>query len=207
MTAPRLLVAGDGGGSTGFSRVIRGILEPLSCGYQIHHLAVGYFGDPHDYPWPLYPAVVGGDDFGVKRIRNLAEVLKPDLIFLVTTFETVGNYVAELRPVRAGAKVVAYCPVESGPIDPGVVAWLPGLDKLVLYTKSAKKLFLDALAKAALPEAEAKTLADPCVLPHGVDTARFYPMSSGSAGPRRRGARRNGSSSATTRHCAIPSLS
>src|SRR5262245_2860930 len=91
-TAPRVLVVGDGSGITGFSRVIRGILEPLGSRYQIHHLAVGYFGDPHGYPWPLYPALIGGDEFGVKRIRNLAEVLKPDLIFLVSTFETVGNY-------------------------------------------------------------------------------------------------------------------
>ncbi len=181
--APRLLVVGDGCGSTGFSRVIRGILEPLRGRYQINHLAVNYFGDPHDYAWPLYAAIAGGDHFGVKRIRNLVEVLKPDLIFLVSNFEAVGNYLKELRPIRGDAKVAAYCPVESGPIDPGVVARLPGLDKLVLYTQSAKKFFLDALAKAALPDAEAKTLADPCVLPHGVDTARFYPMSSGKAGP------------------------
>jgi glycosyltransferase involved in cell wall biosynthesis len=183
VSAPRLLVAGDGSGITGFSRVIRSILEPLSSGFQIHHLAVGYFGDPHGYPWPLYPAVIGGDDFGVKRVRNLAEVLKPDLIFLVSTFETVGNYLEELRPLRAGAKVVAYCPVESGPIDPGVVARLAGLSKLVLYTRSAKQIFLDALARSALPQPQAARLADPCVVPHGVDTTHFYPMSPGSAGP------------------------
>lgn len=183
---------GDGCGSTGFSRVIRGILEPLRARYQINHLAVNYFGDPHDYPWPLYAAIAGGDPFGVKRIRNLVEVLNPDLIFLVSNFEAVGNYLKELRPIRADVKVVAYCPVESGPIDPGVVARLAGLDKLVLYTQCGKTLFLDALAKSALPEAEARTLADPCVLPHGVDTARFHPLSSGKAGPaeERRAAKR-----------------
>jgi hypothetical protein len=146
VSAPRLLVVGDGSGITGFSRVIRSILEPLSSRYQIHHLAVGYFGDPHSYPWLLYPAVVGGDDFGVKRIRNLAQVLKPDLIFLVSRLETVGDYLEELRSVLADMKVVAYCPVESGPIEPGVVARLAGLDKLVFYTRFAKKLFIDALA-------------------------------------------------------------
>jgi D-inositol-3-phosphate glycosyltransferase len=192
VTAPRFLVVGDGGGSTGLSRVIRSILEPVHSRYQIHHLAVNYFGDPHDYPWPLYSAFAGGDHFGVKRVRNLTEVLNPDLIFLVSTFESVVNYLDELRPVRAGAKIVAYCPVESGPIDPGVVARLRGLDKLVLYTQYAQKVFTDALARAALAEAEAEMLAQPCVLPHGVDTARFHPMSSGKAGPaeERRAAKR-----------------
>ena len=182
MSAPRLLVVGDGYGVSGFSRVIRGILEPLRSRYQIHHLAVGYFGDPHDYAWPLYAAMAGGDYFGVKRIRNLAEVLKPDLIFVVSTFKTLGAYLEALRPIGADGKVVAYCPVESGPIAPEVVPPLAGLAKLVLYTRSAKQVFLDALAKSALPASQAEML-DPCVLPHGVDTGRFHAMSSGKAGP------------------------
>jgi glycosyltransferase involved in cell wall biosynthesis len=182
VSLPKLLVVGDGSGFTGFSRVIRGILVPLAAYYRIHHLAVGYFGDPHDYPWPLYPAVLGGDDFGVKRIRNLTEVIRPDLIFLVSTFETVGNYLEELRSIRGGARVVAYCPVESGPLDPGVVARLAGLHRLVLYTQHARQLFLDAVAKSALPPADAATLSAPCVMPHGVDTLRFHPLS-GAAEP------------------------
>jgi D-inositol-3-phosphate glycosyltransferase len=183
VSAPKLLVVGDGSGVTGFSRVIRSILEPLSSRYQIHHLAVGYFGDPHDYPWPLYSAVAGGDDYGVKRIRNLAEVLKPDLIFVISTLKTLGSYLDELHAIPGRPRVVAYCPVESGPIDAGLVARLRGLSKLVLYTQYARRLFLDALAKSALPEPDAEALVDSYVLPHGVDIKRFYPMSFGRANP------------------------
>ncbi len=175
VSEPKLLVVGDGSGITGLSRIIRGILEPLSSRFQIHHLAVGYFGDPHGYPWPLYPAFVGGDDFGVKRIRNLAEVLKPDLIFVVSTFGTVCQYLEELRMSPAGAPVVAYCPVESGPIDAACIERLRGIHKLVLYTQFAKRLFVDALARSGLRDPHAEILADTRVLPHGVQQDALLP--------------------------------
>jgi hypothetical protein len=53
----RILIIGDGGTPTGFGRVTQGIFCNLPRDrYDLHQLAVNYLGDPHNVPWPLYPA-------------------------------------------------------------------------------------------------------------------------------------------------------
>ncbi len=113
---PLLLVVGDGGVATGFSRVIKSALSPLIDFFEIHHLAISYTGDPHDYPWKLYPAYVGGDVWGIQRIRSMVEKLNPDLIFMVNTFPTVGKYLEQLKQAQYSARKIAYCLLEGGPM-------------------------------------------------------------------------------------------
>jgi len=170
----RMLVVGDANAATGFSRVIRSILEPLIDSFEIHHLAINYLGDPHDYPWKLYPAIVGGDKWGINRLRNLTETLKPTLIFLVNSFQTIESYLAQLRSTDYSGKIVAYCPVEGGPVDPKIPQGLLGLDKLVLYTRFAQEAFLQAVASSD-SVAVRKTFSAVEVIPHGVETSVFFP--------------------------------
>ena len=65
---PRILIAGDAAVPTGFARVMEGIFEPLGRSYEIHHLGTNYRGDPQGYDWPVYPAEIGGDRWGARRI-------------------------------------------------------------------------------------------------------------------------------------------
>jgi glycosyltransferase involved in cell wall biosynthesis len=78
----RLLWVGDAAVATGFARVTHGVLETLRSQWDCHVLGINYTGDPHPYPYPIYPArtIKGGDFFGVSRTAHLVTQLKPDLV-------------------------------------------------------------------------------------------------------------------------------
>ena len=84
-----ILVIGDGVATTGFARVMHGVFENLPRGkYDVHHLAINYRGDPHDYKAKIYPAMIAGgegmfDVYGISRIRPLINQIKPKLVFLL----------------------------------------------------------------------------------------------------------------------------
>ena len=171
---PRVLVVGDGAVKTGFSRVIRSVMLPLAETYDIHHLAINYFGDPHDYPWPLYPARNGGDFFGIGRIAELVARLKPKLIFIVYDPWSLGEYVQQLGPYLEDTKLVFYCPVESDPFDPQYLYRMSGASRLVAYTKFAQQQMQIA---ADILQSHKPGLPIPSLtyIPHGVDRSIFFP--------------------------------
>jgi hypothetical protein len=69
---------GDGVASTGFARVNHEIIERLDPDkFDIHHIAINYFGDPHPYSHKIYPASLGGDIYGIERLRIYIGVYNP----------------------------------------------------------------------------------------------------------------------------------
>jgi len=123
----KVLWASDGVVKTGFEFVSRGFLEQLMLrGWEPHHLAIGATGDPHDYPWKVYPAQLGGDHLGIGRIAELCKHIKPDVLVVSGDSWIVPNYL-EVTP--KAVPIVAYCPVDA----PNQVC-APGLNpcKLVL---------------------------------------------------------------------------
>jgi len=172
---PCLLVVGDAVATTGFSRVTRNILEPLAPSFEIHQIAVNYYGDPHDLPWKLYPASLAGEPLGAKRLLPLTEKHKPDLIFLVGNLPRIVNYVEALGDLASKIPIVAYCPVEAAPIPPQRFAEIRGVNVLVFYTQFAKKEFEIAIERSG-HEATEKDVSDIRVIPHGVDSEMFYPL-------------------------------
>jgi glycosyltransferase involved in cell wall biosynthesis len=118
--------------------------------------------------------MIGGDKWGVNRLRNMVEMLRPALVFLVNNFPAVESYLEQLRAASYRGRIVAYCPIEGGPIDPKMITGLRGLDKLVLYTRFARGVFQEAVAKSDCDELR-EAFSDVLVLPHGVDTAVFCP--------------------------------
>ncbi len=171
----RLLIVGDAAVKTGFARVIQSIFEPLQHVYEIHHLGINYLGDPHDYPWPIYPAMNGGDRFGVGRLKALVERLRPSLVFIVYDIWTLGDYMRELADYTDPLKVVLYCPIESGPIDPAFIVRLAGAHRLVSYTQFGKQQLEQAIDQAHQHRPDLR-LPPVEVIPHGVDTQRFFPL-------------------------------
>lgn len=111
----RVLWCGDAIASTGFSRCTHAVADALhAAGHEVHVLGLNYFGDPHPYPYAIYPAYQpldqGRDGFGVCRLPRLAQRLKPDLIVVLNDPWNVPAY---LDALEAGE-------VEDVP----VVAWL-----------------------------------------------------------------------------------
>lgn len=172
---PRLLVIGDAVAATGFARVMQGIFSNLSVMYEVHHLGINYHGDPHDYPWPIYPAKLGGDLQGVKRVKRLIHELNPDLVFCLNDIWVLTEYMKEIRDMEKKPKVVMYCPVDAGPLDPEVFLPLAGVDAFVVYSQFAKLEVKKALEKLRLDHPDF-LFPEVSVIAHGVDLEQFFPL-------------------------------
>ncbi|MEO1365840.1 MAG: hypothetical protein AAFX50_01600 [Acidobacteriota bacterium] len=61
----RILVIGDGAVPTGFGRLVHSVLERLPERYEVHHLGINHRGEPHGAAWPIYPASLYGDVYGI----------------------------------------------------------------------------------------------------------------------------------------------
>lgn len=76
----KLLWIGDAACDSGFARCTHQILDVLRLTWDVTVLGLNYRGDPHPYPYPIYPARNGGDIFGVARISELVATTTPDLV-------------------------------------------------------------------------------------------------------------------------------
>ena len=97
---PKLLWVGDAGVPSGFARATHETLDVLKDTYDVVVLGMNYRGDPHDYPYPIYAAAVGGDAFGIGRIAWMCDVHKPDLIVLQNDPWNIKPYVNVLKRIE-----------------------------------------------------------------------------------------------------------
>lgn len=169
---PRLLVVGDAVAPTGFSRVTASVLAGLVDRYDVHQLGLKYLGGPHALPWTVHPC---SDARGIGDLTELCHRLRPDVVWLVNDIWVLGDYVRALTAIDHGARrprLVAYCPIDSEPMSPVFLRGLEGLDRLVAYNGFGR----DAIAAAAARLEERPSWSEVDVIPHGVETADFYPM-------------------------------
>ncbi len=167
----RLLVVSDGIVPTGLARVTQSLMHNLRhLGYDIHHLAVNYHGDPHGVPWPVYPAALGGDRYGFGRLADLVASIRPEAILLVNDLWIMAEYLKVLiDDVKVDIAIAVWAIVESTGLD---AEWLQ------LYGKVRRIVACSSFAKEELllhlPAAEVE------IIPFGVDTAAFHALNSGS---------------------------
>jgi glycosyltransferase involved in cell wall biosynthesis len=172
---PVLLAIGDAVAPTGFARVMLHILSNLQHEFEIHQIGINYHGDPHDLPYKIYPAEVGGDLLGVGRMASMIQIHRPDVIFLLNDLWVLQDYMREIRKVNYAGPVIAYCPIDSGPVNGHALHALEGLSEFVVYTEFARdevQRTLDVItanhSHFQFPEIR--------VIAHGVDTERFFPL-------------------------------
>lgn len=177
-TASRIpvLFVGDAVAATGFARVMHSLCEVLRSDYEIHQIAINYHGDPHDCDWRIYPAKLGGDAFGVNRLLPLVESVRPALVFLLNDIWILADYMAQLRTLPVLPKVVMYCPVDAGPIEPSAIERLEGVERFVVYTEFARREIETALVglRQRRPDFAFPAIE---VIAHGVDSVLFHPLS------------------------------
>lgn len=106
----RLLWVGDAACSSGFARCTHEILKIVRHYWDVSVLGINYLGDPHGYPYPIYPAVLGGDVFGVRRLQPVANLVKPHVIVIQND---VWNIPAYLRNLSTDAKLVGVLAVDG----------------------------------------------------------------------------------------------
>jgi glycosyltransferase involved in cell wall biosynthesis len=188
---PVLLVVGDAVAPTGFARVTSSIISRLTDRFDCHQLGINYGGDPHHHNWPIYPASLGGDPHGVKRVGELVSRLKPAITLLVNDLWIIGDYLEQLSSMRHDSRLIAYIPIDADPLPPALVARLSSLDHIVIYNAYAARALCDS--ESTLQAAEPSFELPPwTIIPHGIDTSQFRPLYPRVGGPQdqRRAVRR-----------------
>jgi glycosyltransferase involved in cell wall biosynthesis len=106
----------------------------------------------------------------------LIEEIKPAIVFLLYDIPYQRPYLEQILKASHRPRVVMYSPVESGPIAPDLIRTLAGVTRYVLYTEYGRREIADSLKRVRedQPDFEFPPLE---VIPHGVDTDRFFPLS------------------------------
>jgi glycosyltransferase involved in cell wall biosynthesis len=165
MDRKRILWISDGVTPTGFGRVAHSIIKNLDSEiFQVLHLAINYFGDPHPYNHMIFPAPIRGNIYGMDRIKEFRDA-KLDMIFILNDLWMINEYLKEIKKFFDPAPpIVIYFPVDAKEFDR---TWFENFDivsQAVVYTEFGYKV-----AKAAAPDE-----IDFEILPHGIDTELFY---------------------------------
>lgn len=182
----RVLALCDFACATGFSQVAQNVLGQVlkTEGYQIDVVAINYFGMPVEwqglYPtMRLFPASFssGGDVFGRRGLLNLLGSGEYDILWtLQDTFiiETIAQGILDIRQqlLTAGKKPfkwIFYFPIDAPVKENWITKAVMLADFPVAYTQ-----FGLAETKKWLPEGYTREVR---VIPHGVDTKVFAPLS------------------------------
>lgn len=166
----KILWYGDACSNTGFARVTHSVLDVLKNEHEVVVMGINHTGDPHDKPYKVYPACPAGsgDRFGIGRIPEIIEKEKPDVIICLNDIWVVNQFWERCQFLKdqIGFKFLAYFPVDSESYYPDMLRHIKHWDLAVTFTvPSAERIMKYG--------ADAPRLA---VLPHGVDTGRFYPI-------------------------------
>lgn len=109
MTKPKCLFVGDGCVATGFARMNHAYIAGIQETWDVSMIALNYHGDPHKYPYDVYPAFdrVNDSPWGVSRVPELIAKTRPDLLVLVNDPWNLPAYmkVAGNTPVIASVAV------------------------------------------------------------------------------------------------------
>jgi glycosyltransferase involved in cell wall biosynthesis len=166
----KILWYGDACCNTGFSRVTHSVLEHLSKEHEVHVLGINATGDPHNYPYDVYPAanIHHSDRFGIQRAPEVIEKVKPDVIICLQDIWICNQFWERCQFLKEKHKFkfIAYFPIDSEGYYPDMLRNIPAWDMAITFTINCAHRILQHKVKA-------ERLG---VLPHGVDTTKFAPM-------------------------------
>ena len=100
----KLLWVGDAAVSTGFAKITHNVCDRLyENDWDVSVLGVNYFGDPHPWPYSIYPttgrSTGGGYDFGLSRIVELVSNIQPDIVVVANDPWNVPEYLKRVGDV------------------------------------------------------------------------------------------------------------
>lgn len=166
----KILWYGDAVSNTGFGRVTHSILEHLHKAHEIVVVGINYDGDPHEYPYKIYPAgtINQQDRFGLARLPEIISKEDPDYVIALNDIWILNQVWERIQFLKENKKFkfIAYFPVDSEYYDDSMLSNIPAWDFAITFTvESAKRLIAQGVQSKALG-----------VIPHGVDRNRFAPM-------------------------------
>lgn len=176
MSSPKILFVGDSPTvSTGFAHCTREAARELYFyGWEVHILALSYFGDPHTHPYTLYPCVnpleSSFSNMGEDRLPALIDKLNPDIVVLLNDPWNISGYFSQLDKYSKSKESQGYGSLALPPI----VGWLAvdaknqkgyecsRLDHVITWTQFA----IDELREGGYK-------GETSIVPLGVDTGIF----------------------------------
>lgn len=167
-----LFIIADAGVHTGFAQVTHNLVYHLESQWNIHILGINYHGDPH--PIQKYARVynpsakLAHDLYGFERVIELIKKIKPDKILIINDPWIAIEYAARLKQYAPEylEKTYLYTPIDAENIKPGIVQQLNVLAHVIGYTQFG----ITQLQQAGLQ-------VPTSIIPHGVNTDVFKPMS------------------------------
>jgi hypothetical protein len=115
VTKPKLLIIGDFVKHTGFARVNEALAALAAPSWDIAVLGVNYKGDytPLQQQYRLYPAHLGGELHGAKRLADIVAVEQPDACLFVCDPWIGADYARVLDQLPDAPPSVLYTPVDA----------------------------------------------------------------------------------------------
>jgi D-inositol-3-phosphate glycosyltransferase len=165
-----ILMVGQYVPTSGLTSVLEYLIGHLKHCFRISLIGLNYHGPRLDMGARVYPDVLterGSAGFGNNNLEALFEAGKPDIVFL---FNDVSNQAACLKQIQAAAgkrrKIVTYTAVDGEVVEGELFSGLSGADRCVFFSEFG--------GRQAGRHIDPSRLA---IIPHGVDTALFYPYS------------------------------
>lgn len=167
----KVLWYGDACCNTGFGRVTHSVLEHLCKLHEVTVIGVNAVGDPHDYPFAIYPAATinAPDRHGFQRLPEIIDKVKPDIFIALNDIWVINQAWERVHFLKETHKFkfLAYFPVDSQSYCPDMLRNIPNWDLATTFTvQSAERLMRNGVQTEKL-----------AVIPHGVDIGRFSPRS------------------------------
>ena len=156
---------------TGFSRVAHSIIEYIKDEFDITGLGVNYNGDPHEYEFPIYPAMIrgGGNIYGVDRLCSLLLSHEYDVVYILNDAWVISYYLDAIKKNvnKKLPRIVVYFPVDSRFHNP---VWYKDFDivsEAYTYTEFGKRV---------VNHPDCMPTMELGIIPHGVDSNDFYQL-------------------------------
>lgn len=167
----KVLWVGDAIVPSGFAACTHAACDALqAAGHQVDVIGINYYGDPHDKPYRVWPAVAPldycGDAWGVDRLPRLIHRLRPDVVVILQDPWNIPEY---LRAITATLPTSTPCPPIVGwiAVDGENQRSAPQLNRL-----AAVATWTDFAAKELRTRGYAGRLE---IVPLGVDLNLFQP--------------------------------
>jgi len=168
---PKILWSGDIVAKTGFGRVTENLITRLKDNYEIVILGNNWWGDvtPFQKEFTMYPSSnrYQQEPFGVDRIREICERVKPDIVFVNNDMWIVNELYKRIEDFhkKGDFKFVAYVPMDSYGWTGCIADYANNWESLICYTEfGAREFVASGITKPV------------AVIPHGTTKGQFYPM-------------------------------
>lgn len=156
----KLLWIGHASLTSGYSKVTENICKRLlEVGWDVRVFGLGYMGDPHSLPFPIYPGTQSEE-----RLKMVVTRFNPDAIVILDDHWNIALYTQTLAALNIHIPIIGYVAVDSENVRKDTAAQFRSLKHAIFHTQFG----LDELRKVGYQ-------GPASIAGHGVDTTLFQP--------------------------------